>query len=105
MLETIKVGEPFLLKDQVEYEKDKAVKKVIAQNDGATLLLAALDHAQLPDHPAPKDAVFTVLDGEGELTYAGNTVKIHHGMSVKFDQGVIHSVKTDKKLKFMLMLL
>lgn len=105
MLEKVTAGKPFYLKDEAEYEKDKAVKTVIASADGAQMLIVALDHASLPDHPAPQDALLTVLDGEGELTYQGTPVKLHHGTSVKMDKGAIHSVTTDKKLKFLLVLM
>lgn len=103
MLNQIEAGKPFHLKDLVEYEEGKAVKKTVASAEGASIVVVAMDKAELADHPAPQDAVFTVLDGDGELTYLGTPIKVRHGMSIKFDKGAVHSVKTDHKLKFMLM--
>lgn len=103
MFNTQKAGEVFDLKDVAAYEKGKAVKEVYVDQNGVKMLVVAIDHAELPDHPAPADALFTVLEGKGEITYNGKTVEIHEKQSFKFDKGVIHSVKADK-LKFALLL-
>ncbi|WP_294729448.1 cupin domain-containing protein [uncultured Faecalibaculum sp.] len=102
MFNTIAAGTEFSLREQVKYEKDKAVKQPFIDQNGVKMLLVAIDHAELPDHPAPADALFIVMEGDGELTYEGKTVKVKHGTSVKFAKGAIHSVKADK-LKFMLL--
>lgn len=101
MLEQVKAGEAFELKDLVDYEKDQCVKKLMINENGTKVLLIALDHAKLPEHPAPANALFTVLEGEGKLTYLGNTIDVHHGQSVKFDANAAHSVTADHKMKFM----
>lgn len=97
-------GKSFLFKDLIDFEKGKAVKKQVLSNEaGTSIMLVAMDEASLPDHPAPSDAILTVLDGEGELVYEGAHHKLHHGMSFAFAKGAIHSVTTDKKLRFMLL--
>lgn len=102
-INSLAAGKSFLFKDLVEYEKDKAVKAPVLSTDGTSIVVVAMDHANLPEHTAPKNAIFTVLEGEGTLVYEKETVKLHHGMSIKFDQGALHSVSTDKKMKFMLL--
>ncbi len=102
MFNTQKPGEVFDLKDVAAYEKGKAVKEVYVDQNGVKMLVVAIDHSQLPDHPAPADALFMVLEGKGEITYEGKTTEIHEKQSFKFAKGAIHSVKADK-LKFALL--
>lgn len=105
MYSELNAGKAIVLKDQVKYEKSKAIKQPFITADNTKLLLIAIDHGELPTHAAPADALITVLEGEGDLTYEGNTIHIHEHDSVKFEKGAMHSVKSDKKLKFSLLLL
>ncbi len=105
MFNQIEAGKVFELKNEATYEKGKAVKTPFIQDGSVSMLIIAMDHAQLPEHPAPADALITVLEGEGELTYAGNRVHLKEHDSFRFDKGAIHSVTTDHKLKFSLLLL
>lgn len=102
MFDLQKAGSVFHLKDQVQYEKDKAVKQVYIDQNGVRMLLVAIDHSLLPDHPAPADALVMVLEGSGAITYNNTVAKVKEHDFFKFDKGVIHSVKADK-LKFALL--
>lgn len=104
MLETIENGKEFLFKDLVAYEEGKAVKKSVLQAAGATqIVVVALDHANLPEHTAPENAILTVLEGEGTINYEGTDHKLKHGDSFKMAKGAPHSLTCDKKMKFMLL--
>lgn len=102
MFDTQKAGTVFRLKEQIQYEKGKAVKQPFIDQNGVKMLLVAIDHSQLPEHPAPADALVMVLEGSGEITYDNVPVKVKEHESFKFEKGVIHSVKADK-IKFALL--
>lgn len=48
MFDSQKAGSVFHLKDQVQYEKDKAVKQVYIDQNGVRMLLVAIDHSCSP---------------------------------------------------------
>ena len=50
------------------------------------------------------NALVTVLDGKGTLTYLGKQYTLHKGDSFIFNKGDQHAVKADKKIKFSLLL-
>lgn len=102
MFNTIQAGNVFELKDEIHYEKEKAVKQLFIDQNGVKMLLIAIDHSELPDHPAPADALVLVLEGEGDITYEGRTSHLSEKEAFRFDKGAIHSVKAEK-MKFMLL--
>ncbi len=105
MFKTIEAGKVFSLKDKASYEKGKAVKTPFIQADGTTMILVSIDHAELPEHAAPADALVSVIEGEGDIVYKGVKTHVKEHDSFKFDKGALHSVSTDHKLKFSLLLI
>ncbi|WP_289108152.1 cupin domain-containing protein [uncultured Dubosiella sp.] len=104
MTQAWKAGEVFALHDQISYEKGKAVKKVVEEGTAMKLILVAIEESELPTHAAPMNALVTVLDGKGTLTYLGKQYTLHKGDSFIFNKGDQHAVKADKKIKFSLLL-
>ena len=87
MTQAWKAGEVFALHDQISYEKGKAVKKVVEEGTAMKLILVAIEESELPTHAAPMNALVTVLDGKGTLTYLGKQYTLHKGDSFIFNKG------------------
>ena len=99
-------GETFRLTDLVSYQKNDVVNQVIAQNDGMTLILMAMDRGTgLPEHEAPGMAVLTALEGEAAIVYDGKEHRIAAGESFRFIKGAKHSVSALTPFKMSLLIL
>lgn len=87
-------------KDVVKAEDGKAEKKVLVNTDTFRLIAIAIGkNGVLPEHPAPGNAMITVLKGEAVITYDSKDYKLEEGDLFYMEKGVLHSVKTDKKLE------
>ncbi|MGI6075171.1 MAG: cupin domain-containing protein [Pyramidobacter sp.] len=102
----ISAGTAFRLTDLVSYRKNGVVNQVIAQNDGMTLILMAMDQGVgLPEHQAPGMAILTALEGEATIVYEGKAHRIAAGESFHFVKGAKHSVSALKPFKMSLLIL
>jgi quercetin dioxygenase-like cupin family protein len=94
---------PIDLKEHIQYSKDSIVSKTLVDKKTGTITLFAFDAAQgLSEHTAPFDAVVQILEGEGEFTIGGNTVKVPAGKMLIMPANVPHAVKANKKFKMLL---
>lgn len=104
-MKTFETGEVFSLSDQIQTEPGKAIKKVVIDGKEMKMLLVVIEKGELPEHPAPLDALVTVIEGEGTLAYEGKApVTIRKGDSFAFKKGALHSVRAENVLKFSLLL-
>lgn len=104
-MKTFQTGEVFSLSNEIQFKSGEAVKKVVIDGKEMKMLLVAIEKGELPEHPAPLNALVTVLEGEGVLVYKGkDPVTMHEGDSFAFEKGALHSIRAENKLKFSLLL-
>ena len=93
------------LVDLVEYQDGSVVSRTIIKKETGTVTLFAFDQGQgLSEHTAPFDALVNVLDGEAEITIAGNSKHLKTGEMIIMPANKPHALKAVKKFKMMLVM-
>ena len=78
---------------------------VLHSDDGARAVLIVLSPGQsLGEHQVKENAWITVVDGEVELTTAGETVSAGPGTLARFEPGERHSLSSDGGARILLLL-
>lgn len=96
----------FKLKDLVEYEDDSIVNFDIVDQEGAKLVVMALDRGtSLSPHKAPCEAYVTILEGEGTVIYENEPFAMKAGEVIHFDRDGLHAVEATSRMKIALLLL
>lgn len=103
---SFKGGDVATLKELIDYEEKTVAKREILSNDAMKLILMAFDgDEKLSLHRAPADAVLTVLEGEAKVNYEGEDHELKAGDLIYFEEGGLHSVEAQGKMKMSLMLM
>lgn len=103
---SFKGGDVATLKELIDYEEKTVAKREILSNDAMKLILMAFDGSEkLSPHRAPADAVLTVLEGEAKVNYEGEDHELKAGDLIYFEEGGLHSVEAQGKMKMSLMLM
>lgn len=103
-MNTIESGKVFSLLNELSYKEGSAQKTLLLEGDCYKLLGITIDHGELPEHPAPMDALVFAAEGSAIITYDGKDYPIKAGENFKFDTGVLHSIRTDGQYKMFLLL-
>lgn len=91
------------LVDHVQYAADAVVSKTLVDRKTGTLTLFAFDAGQgLSEHTVPFDALVQVLDGEVEVTVAGEIIPAATGTLVVMPANVPHSLRAVQRFKMLL---
>ncbi len=91
------------LKAHIQYGAGSVVSRTLLDKKAGVLTLFAFDKGQgLSEHTAPFDAVVEILEGEAQLTIAGNTVTARAGSVVIMPANQPHSVKAKERFKMLL---
>jgi quercetin dioxygenase-like cupin family protein len=78
---------------------------VLHSDDGARAVLIVLSPGQaLGDHQVKENAWIVVLDGEVEVTGAGETATVGRGSMVRFDADERHALRSENGARVLLML-
>lgn len=92
-----------VLNQMVEYQEGAIISRELVRKDTGTITLFAFDEGQgLSEHTAPFDAVVQVIDGEGTINIAGETIKAGSGEMVIMPANKPHSLKAEKRFKMLL---
>ena len=95
----------YALAELVDYAEDSVVSRTLAENKAGTVTLFAFDEDQaLSEHTAPFDALLAVLDGEAEVTVAGEPLAVHTGEAVVLPADKPHAVRAPERFKMMLVM-
>lgn len=87
----------------VEYNDGAVVSRQITKADGGNVTLFAFDKDQeLSEHTAPFDALVHVLDGEAEITIAGQAFHLKTGNAIIMPADEPHAVKALARFKMLL---
>jgi quercetin dioxygenase-like cupin family protein len=91
------------VKTLVEYSADSIVSKTLIDTKAGTITLFAFDALQgLSEHAAPYDAVVQIIDGNAEITIAGNAVHTNEGNMVIMPANVPHALQAINRFKMLL---
>ena len=91
------------LADLVAYQDGSVVSKTIIKKKTGTITLFAFDEGQgLSEHTAPFEALVQVLEGEADVTIAGEPYLLRRGEMVVLPAGEPHAVAAIGRFKMML---
>ena len=86
-----------------EYQDDAIVSTILLKKDKGSVTLFAFDKGQdLSEHTVPHDALVYVLDGEAEITIAGEPHRLTQGEVILMPANQPHSVKAIERFKMVL---
>jgi quercetin dioxygenase-like cupin family protein len=87
----------------VSYQEGAVVSRTLINQKTGTVTLFAFDTGQeLSEHTAPYDALVQVLDGETEISIAGQPYHLETGDSIIMPANDPHAVKAVTQFKMML---
>lgn len=91
------------LVDLAEYQEGAVVSTILLKKDKGSVTLFAFDKGQdLSEHTVPHDALVYVLDGETEITIAGEPHRLGQGEVILMPANQPHSVKAIERFKMVL---
>jgi quercetin dioxygenase-like cupin family protein len=77
-----------------EYQEGSVVSREIIKKDIGTVTIFAFDKGQgLSEHSAPFDAFVQVIDGEAEITLAGQAHTVSKGQMIIMPGNVPHALQ------------
>jgi quercetin dioxygenase-like cupin family protein len=82
------------------------VSRMLLKNKGGNVTLFAFGEGQgLSEHTAPFDALVIGVEGEGEVTLAGEAHRVSAGDTITLPAGVPHAVHAVADFKMLLVML
>ncbi|MCA9743887.1 MAG: cupin domain-containing protein [Deferribacteres bacterium] len=91
------------LQNSVDYQTDAVVSKIIFKEKGGSLTLFAFDKGQeLSEHSTPHHALLLVLDGEAQVSIAGEQSAVPAGALIVLPANVPHAVAAKQRFKMSL---
>ncbi len=91
------------LADLAVYQDGAIVSRQVTKADAGNVTLFAFDAGQeLSEHTAPFDALVHMLDGEAEVTIAGQSFPLRTGDAIVLPAGQPHAVKAVARFKMLL---
>ena len=93
----------FPLRDLVAYQGGSVVSRVILKRDKGNVTVFAFDQGQgLSEHTSPFDALVQAVEGEAEITVAGNAITLKTGEVLLLPANKPHAVKATARFKMLL---
>jgi quercetin dioxygenase-like cupin family protein len=97
---------PVRLGEELGYAPGSIASRSIAKTPGVSMTLLAFDAGQeFSEHTASFDAFVQVLDGEVELSIAGEPLTVTAGETVLMPGGIPHAVRARRPFKMLLTML
>lgn len=91
------------LKNEVSYQNDSIVSKLISASNGGTITLFAFAKDQkLSEHSAPFDAMLQVLEGNCLITISGDKFELSGGQAIIMPKNEPHAVYATGNFKMLL---
>lgn len=88
------VGKTIEISSLAEYNADSIVSREIVKKDIGTVTIFAFDKGQgLSEHSAPFDAMVQVIDGEAEITIAGEPHIVKAGEMIIMPANIPHALQ------------
>ncbi len=91
------------LADLVDYQEGSVVSRTLVKQELGSVTLFAFDRGQgLSEHTAPFDALVQVLEGEAEVTIAGQPHRLQAGELIIMPADKPHALKAPRRFKMLL---
>ena len=79
------------------------MSRTLLEDKAGTVTLFAFDAGQgLSEHTAPYDALLQLLEGQAEVTVAGNESRLEAGDAILLPAGKPHAVRASTRFKMLL---
>jgi quercetin dioxygenase-like cupin family protein len=99
----IPAAELIRLSDLASYQHGAVVSRTLLNRKAGTITLFAFDEGQgLSEHTAPFDALVHVLEGEADVTIAGNALRLSAGEMTLMPANQPHAVLARTPFKMLL---
>jgi len=96
-------SEIFALDKEIKYSENSIVSRQVIKEAHGNVSLFAFDKGQeLSEHTAPFDALVQVLEGNVEISIAGNKYPLEQGSSIIMPADIPHAVKAVERFKMLL---
>ena len=87
-------GKPIDVESMIEYQEGSVVSMEVIKKELGTVTLFAFDKGQgLSEHSAPFDAMVQIIDGEAEITLAGEPHTVKKGEMLIMPANVPHALQ------------
>lgn len=89
--------------EMIAYQEGSVVSRQITKSEGGNITLFAFDQSQaLSEHTAPFDALVQILDGEAEVSIAGEIYALKANDSILMPANLPHALKAFTAFKMLL---
>lgn len=90
----------------IGYQDGSVVSRTLIDKQVGTITLFAFAEGQgLSEHTAPFDAFVQVVDGEAEITIAGESYALQAGQMIIMPANRPHALKAKKRFKMLLVMI
>ncbi len=97
------MGEVLNLASLVEYQAGSVVSRTLVKKQAGTVTLFAFDRGEgLSEHTAPYDALVHILEGEADVTLAGEVHRLQAGEAIVMPAGAPHALRAQERFKMLL---
>ena len=87
-------GKAINVEELIQYQDDSVVSMEVIKKELGTVTLFAFDKGQgLSEHSAPFDAMVQIIDGEAEITLAGEPHTVKKGEMIIMPANVPHALQ------------
>jgi quercetin dioxygenase-like cupin family protein len=101
-----KIATQAVLEDLVAYQDNSVVSRTVIDKRTGTVTLFAFDEGQgLSEHTAPFDAMVCIIDGEAEITIAGELNSLKKGEMIVMPANKPHLLKARHRFKMLLIMI
>ena len=91
------------LRDLVSYQEGSVVSRVILKREKGNITVFAFELGQgLSEHTSPFDALVQAIEGEAEITVAGEAIALKVGEVILLPADKPHAVKATARFKMLL---
>ena len=98
-----KITEVKNLLEQLNYQEDSIVSKILLKKETGNVTLFAFDAGQgLTEHTSPFDALVHCLEGEISIKVGENNFIVSKGELLKLPATIPHALKANQKAKMIL---
>lgn len=100
------IGEALAMKELVAYQEGTVVSRTLIDKPVGTVTVFAFGEGQgLSEHTAPYDAFVQILDGEAEITIAGEPHYLVAGQMIIMPANKPHALKGVEAFKMLLVMI
>ena len=97
---------PYIPVDQVDYQDNAIVSKVLLKNASGTVTLFAFDRDEaLSEHTAPFDVLVHVIDGAASISIDGVSHDVPAGSMIRMPADIPHAVHAGQRFKMLLIMI